>query len=110
MVGAALRGARFDGARLDLCDFSSSDLTGGASFRAVHLSDCRLRSVRAAGADFRAAEIRESQFDAADLRGALFENAKLVKTSFVGADCDGADFSGADGAENKYWRSCALPP
>lgn len=79
-----LRGQKFEGAKLDRCDFSSSNLSE---------------------ANFEDASVKDGVFKKTDLKGVNFQNANLQNADFSGADLSGAVFDGADIRFAKFYKS-----
>ncbi|MEM6788177.1 MAG: pentapeptide repeat-containing protein [Myxococcota bacterium] len=112
--GADLRGARFEGARFDRPNLTTTRLEGavfrrslmleanatGVSFAGGVMADSSLRGANLAGADLSGVDAYQLDLRDADLSGANLRELRGVGLDgrgacFAGANLEGADFSGA---------------
>src|SRR5216683_382538 len=91
-VEGSIRGATFEGCRMDMASFRFSTLKG------VVLANCKL-----AQADFQEADLRGTRFEHCDLSGAQFSKAQTEGTRF--SDCTLAGINGVTSLRGSIIKS-----
>ncbi|MDG4561326.1 MAG: pentapeptide repeat-containing protein [Candidatus Competibacter sp.] len=95
LVGADLRGARFQGAVLLAAQLQGADLQW-AQLQGAFLLDAQLQGVVSSGARFQGADLSQARLQGADLRWAQLQGAVLSAAQLQGADLSQARLQGAD--------------